>query len=690
MHYFLFFLLFSVSIFAKENMEVFAQEVIATLDRLEAQGDVLILYNGDLLQAERAVYDKNSSTLTLSGRVEMLGKKENRASSNELVINTQNKKVKFKKLLLTTEQDLWIEAEKATKENESYKIFNSKLSSCDKANPDWTIEFAEAHFRKDKEFITLKDARVRFFDSTIFYFPYMAFPTVNKRTSGLLFPRFKVSQREGIVYEQPYFYAPTNDFDIEFNPQFRTNRGYGGHITTRYVDSNHSQGTFRTGYFKNFNSYAEENSFNPKHYGVELLYSSTDILPEGEKWDNYKSGLYLNSVYLNDLEYLNLQKESASSLINSNLVESRLNAFVYDLDNYFGLYSKFYIDTSKKSNTETLQEMPTLHYHNYIHHPFLDNLFYTFDAKVHNYTRAKGSRAYQSEFDLPITFYDSFFNNYLDFTLSENLYFSNVSFSNLGYKSESYRYYRNYHTLELSSDLIKGYGENTHTLHPSIVYTRPSLENEAPTSYNNLRDNQKDLFVTQTQKEKLSLGLSQYYYNKELNMNLFHRLGWIEYPNEELDKGDVNNEFSYKNEENSFDIYSNLFYSLDRDKIHSLTTSLSYNKNNYDIMLTHFYNNDFILDSETTSFISTSLVHNYDNYNQWSLKYDYDLEQQFNHQWNLAWTHQQKCWGAKISIGQERIPNVDSSFKNNMLYFELNLNPFGAIAQNQEFSSQGR
>ena len=688
MRYFVFFIFFTLSLFSKEQIEVFAQEVVATKDFLEARGDVLILYNGDLLKSKRATYDKNSSLLILNGNVEMLGKKENRASSNELIINTKSQTVEFQELLITTEQDLWIEAKKATRNREHYQIFNSKLSSCNKSNPDWTIEFAEAHFRKDRQFISLKDARIRFFDTTIFYFPYLAFPTIDERTTGLLFPQFQISDLEGVVYEQPYFYAPSNNFDIEFNPQIRTSRGYGGHATARYVDSNHSSGLFRTGYFNNFTNYAKSNNLNKEHYGFELQYHSTDILPKSDFFDAYDSGLYLNAIYLTDLEYLNLQKDSASSLINSNLIESRFNTFIYDEERYLGLYAKFYIDTSKQSNSGTLQELPTLHYHNYMKQVFTDKIFYSFDAKVHNYTRSIGSRAYQTEFNLPITYYNSFFNDYLDFSLSENLYLSDVFFSNLGYNSERYRFYRNYHTVEFSSDLIKAYGENTHTFHPYIKYTRPTLESEEPTSYNELNDNQKELFVTQVEKEQLSMGVSQYYYNRKFEMNFFHRLAWIDYPNEELDEGDINNELSYRGEALTF--YSNLFYSLDKDKIHSLTTSLSYNQSNYDIMLTHFYNNDFIVKNATTSFINTSFVHNYNEHNQWFFNYDYDLKQDFNHQWDVGWTHRQKCWGSKVSFGQERIPNVERSFRNNKIYFELTLNPFGGIAQNQEFSSQGR
>jgi len=679
-----------VNLLGKETIEIFSSEISSTKDFFEARGDVVLLYDGALIKANRATYDKNSSELILSGGVEMIKKDETKLFSEVLHINTATKAVDFKELLLTTEEDLWISAKEAVKDKENYKIFNSILSSCDRKNPAWTIAFAEANYHKDKNFVTLSEAKLSFYDVPVFYFPYLAFPTLNTRTSGLLIPKLKLSDSEGLVYQQPIYYAPTNNIDIEFNPQLRTNRGFGMHTTLRFVDSNHSKGEVRTGYFRNKNEYVQKHHLDKEHYGFEFLYDSTDILPENAFFDNYQSGLYLNATYLNGLEYLNLQKNSASSLISSNLVESRLNAFLYDDNDYYGLYAKYYVDISKEDNKETIQELPTLHYHRFMKYLFKDKLFYTFDARVHNYTRVKGSRAHQTEFDLPITYYDSFFNDYLDFTLSENLYLSDVFFSNLNKPSKNYRYYRNYHTLELSSDLVKAYGDSTHTLHPSLVYTKPSFEKENPLKYSDLNEEQQALFVTQTQRENLSVGLSQYYYNKDLDVNLFHRLAFVQFKEGEHNKGDINNEFGYSVD--NLNLYSNLFYSLDQSSVHSLTTSLTYNQNNYDIMLTHFYNNDFLLNNEKTSFINTEVRHQYNKYNQWFASADYDFEQNFNHQWSIGWTHRQKCWGATISIGQEQIPNLDSSFKNSMLYFELNLNPLGGIAQSveQEFSSQGR
>lgn len=679
-----------VNLFAKETIEVFASKVSSNKGFFEASGDVVLLYDGALIKANKATYNQKTSELLLTGSVEMMRQGEDRISSERLHINTATKSVDFKKLLLTTEEDLWILAKNAEKVENNYKIYNSLLSSCNRKKPDWTLAFAEANYHKDKNYITLKDVKLSFFEVPVFYFPYLAFSTVEERTSGLLLPQMKLSQSEGLTYVQPIYYVLSHNMDIEFDPQIRTNRGLGGHTTFRFVDSNHSEGSIRLGYFKNSDAYVRENHLNKEHYGGEFLYKSTNILPQSMVEKRYKSGLYVNATYLNDLEYLNLQKESASSLIVSNLVESRLNAFVYDDNDYFGLYGKYYIDVSKEDNKETIQELPTLHYHRFMDYLFKDKLFYTFDARVHYYTRVKGSRAYQSEFDLPVTYYDSFFNNYLDVTLSENLYFSNVFFRNLNQPSKDYHYYRNYHTLELSSDLIKSYGEDTHILHPSLIYTKPSLESEQPFAYEDLNQEQKELFVTQTERENISLGLTQYYYNKDLNLNLSHRLAFVNFPKDPLSRGDLNNEFGYSADH--LNIYSNLYYSFDKEKLRSLTSSVSYNQNNYDIMLTHFYNNDFLLENEKSSFISLGFKQQYNKHNEWFANGDYDLVQGFNHQWSVGWEHRQKCWSAKLSMGQETIPNVTRSFKNNMLYFEINLNPLGGISQHieKEFSSKGK
>jgi LPS-assembly protein len=683
-------LIFINLLFGKETIEIFAKNVVAKDNSVYAYDSVILLYDGGLIKSNSAFYDKNASLLTLKGKVEMIGFEDNVLSSDKIIINTANKSVNIDKVFLSGEEDLWIDATKAEKKLDRYKLFNSRISSCNKVNPDWTIEFEEADYRLDKKFITMKNAKLRFYDTTIFYLPYLALPTLNERTTGFLFPNFKLSSdREGFLYEQPFFYAPTNSWDVEFAPQIRTKRGFGSYVTTRFVDSNHSEGLVRVGYFKNGDDYVRRNSINQEHWGTELFYKSTNFLPTAGKLDDYKSAFYFNGTYLNDREYLSLQKDSLSSLVSSNLVESRLNSFLYNEENYFGLYGRYNIDTSKSDNYNTIQDIPSLHYHHYMKQIRDSKLFYTIDARLHNYTRVKGSRASQLEADIPLTYYESFFDDFLNLSLSENLYLSRVDFRNLTVEDdEYYYYYRNYHTVNLSSDLSKRYGDLVHILSPSLTYIRPSLEKES-TLYRDLKDEKKQLFVTQTQEEQLSLALSQHYYKDDLDMRLFQRFGYTSYPERVESRGDFTNEMGYNNEKLS--LYSNLTYAWNEKQVRSLLSSIGYNQSNYDIMLTHFYNHDFLYDNKETSFLQSQFVHRYSDNNSWFINFDYDLEQLYNHQWKVGWTQKKKCWSARVSLGQEVIPNVDNSFRNTALYFQLNLNPIGGIERNIEenFSSQG-
>ncbi len=689
---FIFYLLFLTTIlFAKERVEIFAKNIIVENNTtLIAKNSVILLYDNDLIKADKVIFNKENSTLILEGRVEMLGKENNRLSANKLTLNTTTKEVEINNIFLAGEDDLWIDASTAEKRKDIYRLKNSKISSCNRLNPDWTIEFERANYYSDKEIITMKDAKVRFYNTTILYLPYLAFPTVHKRATGLLYPRIKITSRDGIVYEQPFFYAPKTNWDLEFDPQFRSKRGAGGFFTARFVDSNSSYGYFRTGYFKNRNSYANTNSLNNEHTGAELFYQSTDFLPKSSYLEDYKNGFYLNATYLNDREYLNLQKDSATSLVKSNLVESRLNLFLYDSSNYFGLYGRYNIDISQENNSKTIQEIPSLQYHRYLESILDSKLFYSFNARLHNFTRVKGSRATQAEIDLPITYYDSFFENFLDVSLSENLYLNRVDFDNISSKyKDYYYYYRNYHKFTLSSDLTKEYNSFTHTIHPIFTYVIPSRQKETPLSYKYLADEKKELFVTYTQEEQFSFALEQYFFNSSLDMNFMHSFGYSYYPKRVEAKGDIFNELEYKKD--NLDLYNNLKYSWNEEEIHTATTSLRYNQNNYDIMLTHFYNNDFLFDNKQTSFLQTKFIDHYQDKNSWFFSFDYDLKQDYNHQWNVGLIHKQKCWSSKISIGQEVVPNLENSFRNTALYFELNLNPIGGIQQNIEdsFSSQG-
>jgi len=100
-----------------------------------------------------------------------------------------------------------------------------------------------------------------------------------------------------------------------------------------------------------------------------------------------------------------------------------------DLD-YFGLYAKYYINTSAENNDATVQELPTFHYHRFSNSILADNIFYSIDYKSTNYTSKDGFDATTHQIDAPIAIHFPLLNDFLHFKASENFYLAQIDYEN--------------------------------------------------------------------------------------------------------------------------------------------------------------------------------------------------------------------------------------------------------------------
>ena len=257
-----------------------AEDLSATETAVTARGNVVVHYGGSVIQASSAYYDRKKQLLTLSGdTIEFLGDNGSKIQSKELQINTQSKKVTFKNVFLTDNSDIWVFSDNAIKQDGNITFGPSMMSSCDVNSKDWTFYSKSAHYDGKEHYMTMRDLKVKFWDVPVLYTPYFAFSTHKERSSGLLFPSFGYSAKQGAIYEQPLYWAPSRSWDVELRPQIRTKRGYGMYGTLRFADSPYSAGAVRMGYFKDNEDYMIENEIeNESHYGFELNYDSTSVL----------------------------------------------------------------------------------------------------------------------------------------------------------------------------------------------------------------------------------------------------------------------------------------------------------------------------------------------------------------------------------------------------------------------------
>ncbi len=687
-YFFLFLYWSTVSIHSEENkskIEVIAKSLHTTKNTVHANEGVVVYYDDTVIKSRTATYNKASKLLVLDGQVEVIGYQGSKEHTNHMEIQTDTKKVTFEQLFLTSENDVWLLTDKATRTEGNYTLGRSILSSCEVDNPLWQMVFDHSIYDSEAKYMKVYDAKVYFWDIPIFYSPYLGFSTQKQRTSGVLFPLFGYGSKEGFTYEQPIFWAINQSMDMEFNPQIRTNRSLGMYSTFRFVDSKYSSGKVRVGYFKDKTSYVNDHNLpEDSHYGVEINYESSNVLrsylPQG-----YKDGLYVNTTYLNDIDYLNLQKTNLKHFGLVPLQESRVNYYLHNDTQYTGINAKYFIDTRKKSNDDTLQILPSIQWHKYLHHLVWDNVTYSIDTHLNNFTRIKGATLKQADARIPLEFTTSFFDDFLNISLGEEFYYSKFFFGDGTYEYDTFRYYSNIHKAKVFTDLTKKYDSFIHVLQPSIEYVKPGNESEDPVKFEGLLEEQKDLFAVGLPEEQYRIGINHYFYTHTMGLKFYQRISQIYYPNRDYKWADLENEMQYN--WNKWHFYNRFTYSYEFGKLRESSSRVSLHKPEYHFSLGHSYKQK--LEDDKDSFrpsndMNFNFGYTWNDYVDIEGGLTYDINEASSKQWRFGGKYHQDCWNVAASIRQDITPRPTGATTENSFYVQFNFVPFGGVGAGSE------
>jgi len=662
------------------KIEVIAKNIEGTKEKVNATDGVVVYYQDSIIKATSVSYDKESKVLVLDGEIEMIGYEGIKEQSNHMEINTETKEVKFETLFLVSQNDVWLFSDKASRSNNKYTLGRSVLSSCDIENPLWKISFARSKYNSEKKYMKLYDVKAYFLDVPFFYSPYLAFSTNNQRSSGLLFPLFGHTEEEGVVYEQPIFWAISPSMDMEFNPQLRTDRSIGLYTTWRFVDSNHSSGKLRVGYFRDSDAYRErKGAKDQNHYGLEFMYDSQGLFDFAKVY-GFLDGLYVDITLLNDIDYINLQKTSLFHFGLTPLQESKLNYYYYNNDYYIGVNAKYFIDTRKEDNSDTLQIVPSINAHKYLSPLYFKNLTYSLDAHINNFYREQGATLSQAELKIPFEFSESFFDDFLKVSIGEELYYSKFYFGNSRYRNDEFGYYSNIHKIKMYTDLTKKYKNMTHVLQPSIEYIKPGDERENPVAFTALEKKQKKLFAVGLPEEQYRIGVQHYLYDESTHLKFFQRLNQIYYPNRVYNWGDLENEMQYN--WTHFSMYNNFSYSYEFGKIRESSTMISLYRDKYFFSLGHTYKNklpDDVADFELANDMFFDFNYRFSSRISLNGGLTYSLDKATSRQWRFGGKYEKDCWTVDASMRQDITPRPTGYTKDNSFYIQFNFIPFGEV-----------
>ncbi len=665
---------------SSDKIEIKAKAIESINNIIIARDNVIVTYDNMVIKANSAKFDKNSKILILDGNIETIGYNGTKEHSQHMEIDTKTNEVTFEELFLLSENDVWIVSSSVTKKENKYTLGTSVVSSCDIADPLWTMRFSDSVYDTDENYMKVYNAKLYMWDIPVFYTPYIGYSTNKQRSSGLLFPLFGYAAEEGFMYEQPIFWAISPSVDVEINPQIRTSRSLGVYSTLKFVDSNHSEGTLRVGYFKDFESFTEEYGLpNDKHFGFEFNYQSSEVFQKHFS-KNFKDGLYVNVRYLNDIDYLRLQKNNLAHFGLNPLQESRVNYFAENNEYYFGLNAKYFIDTRVNvDDDKTLQILPSMQFHKYLDHFISKKITYSVDFKVNNFDRKKGTTMQQAELRIPLEFTTSFFDDFLSLSLGEEFYYSKFFFGNGDFVYDDYQYYSNIHKAKIFTDLTKEYEGFVHVLQPSIAYLKPGSENQSPIELSQLDPDQKALFSVGLPEEQVRFALSQYFYDDTMKLKFYQRLTQKYYTDRAYKFADLNNEMQY-----SFDslvLYNIVGYSHEFEKIRFASSYLSYRQADYRFSLGHAYKEVLADEPKARAVNDVNFDFSYAYNTQFSFNggLTYNIDDATSRQWKVGASYYRDCWSMVASVRQDIRPTSVGSLSQNTFYLQLNFTPFGSI-----------
>jgi len=706
------FTFFIVSLCADSKVEIYATSMDSQNNIVEAYNGVTVVYKDYFLTAKKAKYNRNNGVLELFGNVRATKGKNYKFLGKYAKLDISKKERTFKPFfMLEKKSQVWISADEGCAKDKDYDIESGVLSGCDPNDPLWKLQFSSSDYNSDDMWLSLYNTRIYIYDIPVFYTPYFGYSLDTRRRTGLLVPAFGISDKEGLYYEQPIYIAEQDWWDLELKPQVRTNRGYGGYATFRFADSPTSKGEFTTGYFKEKEKYfLNENLVNDSHYGFNFNYDNNDFINQwfATSFEG-QSGIYIDVNSMNDVDYINLSTNDTTQNTTASQVLSRANLFYNTEENYVAGYFKYYKNLENESNDETLQQIPTFHYHNYLNTFFKDHLLYSVDLKSKNLTRQKGKEVLQTDLNIPITLQTSLFDEYLNVGYTAYMYGQHSAFSgdenvSTG-KYENGVYAREYNIVSASTELTRPYEDFTHVVDFGVTYVFAGSDTK--TGYYDYNkdfcsdmansDNPRCEFYNITNvDEAVQVGFSQYVFDSVGKQKLYHKLAQrVFYRNVENKLGELENELDYRVTDN-ISFYNNMFYNYEENSFSKIFNKISYNGYGFNLSLSHLFRDTFKEKTEDytpyTSYITSSATYNYNEHYTYYASLNYDLEQSFKKSSNIGFLYKKRCWEFGLKFLENTRPILTKNGKNSIndryLYFTIVLKPMMKSGTTSNFSTR--
>jgi lipopolysaccharide assembly outer membrane protein LptD (OstA) len=129
---------------------------------------------------------------------------------------------------------------------DTYIFREGRFTACRCPDPEsrepWEVR-AEAADLEIEGYGTARNTSVEILGVPVMWLPWMMYPLKTERQSGLLFPNFDLSERNGVDIGLPIFWAAGDPVNLKFTPRWLQKRGAKGDLALDYVVGARSEGS---------------------------------------------------------------------------------------------------------------------------------------------------------------------------------------------------------------------------------------------------------------------------------------------------------------------------------------------------------------------------------------------------------------------------------------------------------------
>ncbi len=399
------------------SAEIFSDYLERLPDRtIIAKGHVQAYYEKYYMEADyvkynpetREVYaEGNVYVKSIDGRMEAWGKVAflNLKEDSGYFIDTHGR---FEKFYLT--------AKRVDKEKEVYTVESGDITTCPPDRKEMTLCFS--HAKVNEKYVFSYSNSLRLFGIPLAYLPLSVFP-VGDRRSGLLPPVVGSNTYNTFIYQQPIYWAISQDKDVTLTLDIRDKQASGISLEYRHAISQKSD------LYSDVSIYKEPTppgkwwegrdmtTFRENRYRLKF-----DLNLGGFKAgvDTLSDPYFLQDIYLHT-------KDRTVPYLTSYI------SYVKESDKFlFTVNAREFYDTTSPNNKQTLQRLPEIGLY-YKDTQIFKNLYFNATLGYTNFYRDTGPRAGRMilfpEFALPVNLLGRTF--YSTLTFENGLYLNSNS-----------------------------------------------------------------------------------------------------------------------------------------------------------------------------------------------------------------------------------------------------------------------